>query len=173
MMLDVMCRVAALGTTKGAGAWFRRPLAGERAVGEQSLNAEWDLNSYRRTNRYGVATSEEIESDHGLSAKIRDATISLSGGGVSSTKTNVGFVPLINVRFLWKASSSVGVLVEADALAAPQGRAEDVLAAVVLHLTDRTTIRAGYRILEGGADNETVYNFSLFHYALLGVGITL
>ncbi len=137
------------------------------------LDAEWKFNSYRLTYRYEVVKSEEFELGLGLTAKIRDAKISLSGGGGTSTKTNVGFVPLINVRFLWKASSTVGLLVEADALAAPQGRAEDVLAAVMLRLTDGYTMRAGYRILEGGADNETVYNFSLFHYAVLGVAITL
>ena len=30
-------------------------------------------------------------------------------------------------------------------------------------------IRAGYRILEGGADNDEVYNFALFHYASMGI----
>jgi hypothetical protein len=138
-----------------------------------ALDAEWKFNSYRLTYRYDFAKSEEIELGVGLTAKIRDAEISLSGGGVSSAKTNVGFVPLINFRFLWNPSSTVGLLVEADALAAPQGRAEDVLAAVVLRLTDSTTMRAGYRILEGGADNDRVYNFSLFNYVVLGVAITL
>jgi hypothetical protein len=58
-------------------------------------------------------------------------------------------------------------------LAAPQGRAEDVLAAVVLRLSDSYAMRAGYRILEGGADNDEVYNFSLFNYAVLGVTANL
>jgi hypothetical protein len=31
----------------------------------------------------------------------------------------------------------------------------------------------GYRILEGGADNDEVYNFALFHYAAVGVTVTL
>jgi hypothetical protein len=120
-----------------------------------------------------VATSEEIEFGLGLTAKIRDAKISLSGGGVSSTKTSLGIVPLINFRFLWNAGSSVGLLVEGDALAAPQGRAEDVLAAVVLRLSDSSAIKAGYRILEGGANNDKVYGFSLFHYVVLGIAFSL
>jgi hypothetical protein len=137
------------------------------------LNAEWKFNSYRLTYRYDFAKSEEMEFGLGLTAKIRDAKISLSGDGASSTKTDLGFVPLINFRLLWNPSSTVGLLVEADALAAPQGRAEDVLAAVVLRLTDSYTMRAGYRVLEGGADNDKVYSFSLFNYAVLGVAITL
>jgi hypothetical protein len=137
------------------------------------LDADWKFNSYRLTYRYNVATSEEIEFGLGLTAKIRDAKISLSGGGVSSTKTSVGFVPLINFRFLWNAGSSVGLLIEGDALAAPQGRAEDMLAAVVLRLSDSSAIKAGYRILEGGANNDRVYGFSLFHYVVLGIAFSL
>jgi len=33
----------------------------------------------------------------------------------------------------------------------------------------RALLFAGYRILEGGADNEEVYTFSLFHYLVAGV----
>jgi hypothetical protein len=29
----------------------------------------------------------------------------------------------------------------------------------------------GYRILEGGADNDEVYTFSLFHYAIASVAL--
>ena len=48
-----------------------------------------------------------------------------------------------------------------DALAAPQGRAEDVLAALTYGKSDKFRIKIGYRILEGGADNDEVYTFSL------------
>ncbi|NLE06337.1 MAG: hypothetical protein GX638_16250 [Crenarchaeota archaeon] len=36
-------------------------------------------------------------------------------------------------------------------------------------ITDQLKIRGGYRMLEGGADNDEVYTFSLFHYAVLGL----
>ncbi|MFZ1845950.1 MAG: hypothetical protein WAU12_03520, partial [Saprospiraceae bacterium] len=58
---------------------------------------------------------------------------------------------------------------EGDALAAPQGRAEDVLLAVTYKFSDNLMTHLGYRILEGGADNDEVYNFSLIHYASVGV----
>jgi len=58
-----------------------------------------------------------------------------------------------------------------DALAAPQGRAEDVLIAMHYIVSDKIGIKAGYRILEGGADNDEVYNFSLFNYLATGVVI--
>ncbi len=58
-------------------------------------------------------------------------------------------------------------------MAAPQGRAEDVLIAATYKLSVKVALKTGYRILEGGADNDEVYNFSLFNYALVGLSITL
>ena len=84
-------------------------------------------------------------------------------------KNLFGFVPLINFRFLLKLNKQFSFLLTGDALAAPQGRAEDILAAVTYGATDNVKIKLGYRILEGGADNDKVYTFSLFHYAALGV----
>ena len=73
----------------------------------------------------------------------------------------------------WKPSEKAGILLEGDALAAPQGRAEDVLVAATYRLSDHFKIKAGYRILEGGADNDEVYSFALFNYALAGFIINL
>jgi hypothetical protein len=33
-------------------------------------------------------------------------------------------------------------------------------------------LKAGYRILEGGASNDEVYTFALIHYALVGAVLT-
>ncbi len=103
---------------------------------------------------------------------IRDANIALSSPGLTSEKTNIGFVPIINFRLLWDIDDKFGLLLYGDALAAPQGRAEDVLIAATFKLSDRISSRAGYRILEGGADNDEVYNFSLFNYASIGITYT-
>ncbi len=134
-----------------------------------SLKTTYKFNSYRLFYRYGLVRKDGIEFDLGLTAKIRDAIIAVSGGGVESKKTNVGFVPLIHFRLLWVLNNSFSLLLEGDALAAPQGRAEDVLAALVTHIDDQLKVKLGYRILEGGADNDTVYNFALFHYLALGL----
>jgi hypothetical protein len=107
----------------------------------------------------------------GFTAKIRDAKIAMSSTGLESEKVNVGFVPIINFRVLWKPYEKFGVLLEGDALAAPQGRAEDISIAATYRLSDSFGLKAGYRILEGGADNDEVYNFALFNYALVGLYI--
>jgi hypothetical protein len=57
---------------------------------------------------------------------------------------------------------------DGDGLAAPQGRAEDVLAVLTMQASDRIGFKLGYRILEGGADNDEVYSFALIHYASFG-----
>lgn len=105
----------------------------------------------------------------GLTAKIRDAAIKISGGDLASQNSNVGFVPLLNFLLEWRFSSVLMLLLEGDAAAAPQGRAEDVQLALVYQKSEKWALRLGYRILEGGADNDKVYNFALLNYVLVGV----
>jgi hypothetical protein len=137
------------------------------------LTGLYKFNSYRLTYRYEIILKPKFELGLGLTAKIRDAKISLASAGLKSEKANVGFVPIVNFRILWKPYEKFGILMEGDALAAPQGRAEDVLIAGTYRLSDRFGLKAGYRILEGGADNDEVYSFALFNYASVGLFIYL
>jgi hypothetical protein len=134
------------------------------------LAAVYKFNSYRLTYRYDLVRNGTWRIGIGLTAFIRDAAIKVEGGGLGSDKTNVGFVPLLNFRILWQFHERWGLLLEGDAAAAKQGRAEDVTLALQYRLSDRVALRAGYRILEGGADVEEVYNFALVHF--LSVGLT-
>jgi len=145
---------------------------GELFPANTQLNSAYKFNSYRFTYRYEIVQNSKIEFGLGATAKIRDARIALASANLVSEKTNVGFVPIINFRLLWKIDDKFGFLLDGDALAAPQGRAIDVMTAATYNLSDNFTLRAGYRILEGGADNEEVYNFSLFHYASVGLSYT-
>jgi len=135
--------------------------------------ATYKFNSYRVTYRYYLVTGEKFEFGVGLTAKIRDALIGMRGAGRESQKTDLGVVPLINFSLRWNPTERFGLLFDGDALAAPQGRAEDVLLAITCKFTEKSSLKAGYRILEGGADNSTVYTFSMFHYGVLGVIIKL
>lgn len=136
------------------------------------ITATYKFNSYRLTYRYNIVLKPRFEFGLGFTAKIRDAKIALSSNTLQSEKTNVGFVPIINFRLLWKLNQKFGLLLDGDALVATQGRAEDVLIGATYKLSDSFGIRAGYRILEGGADNAEVYNFALFHYASIGISYT-
>jgi len=137
-----------------------------------SLESKFRFNSYRLTYRYLFYDSPKFKFRAGFSAKVRDAAIRLEGGGQESENTDLGFVPLLSFSATWVAHPLLRIVLDGDALAAPQGRAEDVLLAAVVPLNDNVSLNAGYRILEGGADNDKVYTFSLFHYAVLGMNVT-
>jgi hypothetical protein len=120
------------------------------------------------TYQYAWLSGERLRAGIGFTGKIRDASIRVDNGSVFSEKTNTGFVPLINFAFDWRFASKLGLILEGDALAAPQGRAEDVLVAIYGNPTSQIRLRLGYRILEGGADNDEVYTFALVHYLSIG-----
>jgi len=132
------------------------------------LKAVYRFNSYRLTYRYNFLRKENWRIGIGFTAKIRDAAVSVEGNNKKSEKTNVGFVPLINFRIEWDFAKNLSLLFTGDALAAKQGRAEDVLLALQYHLSEDITLKAGYRILEGGANVEEVYNFALIHFFAAG-----
>lgn len=136
------------------------------------LKSRYRFDSYRLTYRYDIRTDHPLEAGLGLTAKIRDAAIRLEGDGRRAEKKNTGFVPLVNFRVRWMMADQLGLLLEGDALAAPQGRAEDVLLALCFRPGAQIGLRIGYRLLEGGADNDEVYNFTLLHYLAAGAMIT-
>ena len=142
--------------------------AGELFPADSALYASYKFNSYRLTYRYDIVLRPKIEFGLGFTAKIRDAAITLKSPGYFGRKTNVGFVPIINFRLLLNMDERLSLLLEGDALAAPQGRAEDILVAARYKINDAASMSVGYRLLEGGTDNDEVYNFSLFNYASLG-----
>lgn len=133
------------------------------------IDARYRFDSYRLTYRYDLVTRAKVQFGLGLTAKVRDASISLTGNGQTAEKTNTGFVPLVNFLLRWQFDRRLALLVDGDALAAPQGRAEDVLVALAAGVSERFQIKLGYRILEGGADNDEVYTFALVDYAVAGL----
>ncbi len=135
------------------------------------LGGEYRFDSYRLTYRYDDWLSDRWELGYGFTAKVRDAAISLGGAGLSAQKRNTGFVPLLHFRLRWRATDATSLLLTGDALAAPQGRAEDVLIALAHSPAPGFQLHLGYRLLEGGADNDEVYTFALLHYAVAGVTV--
>ena len=129
----------------------------------------YQFDSYRLTWRYRVFARGDWALWAGLTGKIRDAEVALVGE-TESSKTNTGFVPLLNLHATWNpAGARAGLLFDADAAAAPQGRAEDVLVAFTYALRDGLVGRVGYRFLEGGADVDEVYNFAFINYLVTGL----
>ena len=136
------------------------------------VDATFMFNSYRFTYRYLRIHTDTLTVGVGLTAKVRHASIKVESDTQSAEKKDLGFVPLLSFLVHWKFAQPVGFLVDGDALASKQGRAEDVLFALTWDITRNIQARGGYRILEGGADNDEVYTFSMFHYAVAGVTFT-
>lgn len=132
-----------------------------------STEATYKFNSYRIGYRYLFARGRTWTLHVGATAKIRDANIELRQGAVSSRKTDLGFVPLLHIDLEWSPQPGWTVTADLDGLAAPQGRAFDF--AIKLHrdLSPRARVGIGYRMIEGGAENDTVYTFSWFHQAVV------
>lgn len=150
---------------------FNRPVqfAGTNFAAGTPTNGTFRFDSYRLTYRYNFVQTEECVFGLGLTAKVRDAEVSLNQPGRSASNANTGFVPLVNYRLLWRFSKPFSLLTEGDALGASQGHAIDASAAIQWHATDSLSFRIGYRILDGGADSDTVYTFNRFHYSMVGV----
>ncbi len=136
------------------------------------VDASFRFDSYRLIYRYLFHKTETLQFSFGGAAKVRDAAIKMEGGGVESEKTNTGVVPLLSFNVTWTPVRKTHLLVDGEALAGPQGRAEDILFAAQYDVTENLALKTGYRILEGGADNDEVYTFSLFHYIVAGAVLT-
>lgn len=146
--------------------------AGETFAQGQEVTGLYRFDSYRLTWRYLLVDRPSLTFSGGLTAKIRDAEIKLESGSLSASTTNTGFVPLLSFDLRWKPCRRMGLLLSGDALVGPQGRAEDVFLGLFHNASDRVELRAGYRIVEGGADVETVYNFTLVNFITAGVNFS-
>ena len=141
--------------------------------GTAQTDGFYRFNSYRLTYRYRLTQTERFSLWLGFTGKIRDAEIRLTQGALSASRANVGFVPLLHLYTTYFFNDSFRVVLEADALAAPQGRAEDVALLLGLRVHRHGEVFLGYRTIEGGADGGgKVYNFAWLHYAVLGLGIS-
>lgn len=144
---------------------------GESFAAGQPLTVDYRFNSYRATGYYRFPSSGAVSFRGGLTVKVRDARIALTNPQLSSAKTNVGVVPLLYGGVRWKVADRLALDLEAEGLAAPQGRAGDVSLRVEWALSPSLAVSGGYRLLEGGADNDEVYNFATFNYAVAAVSV--
>jgi len=131
------------------------------------------FDSYRFTYRYSIIDTDQLLLALGITGKIRSADIAIMSDTGYAHRSDLGVVPLVNFAVRWNFATPFSVLLDADALASPYGRAEDVLLALQYNSSDKVSWRLGYRMLEGGAaGGGNVYTFALFNYAMAGVHIT-
>jgi hypothetical protein len=153
-----------------ASGVFDRPVsfAGGTFAPGVPVTGRYVFNSYRFTYRYEFVNKGGWRFGLGVTAKVRDAVISLKTATQDAEKSNLGAVPLVNFKLERDLGGRAIFRLEGDALAASQGRAEDIFAGILVPLNRNVTLKAGFRMLEGGADNDEVYTFAGFHYAVFG-----
>ena len=143
--------------------------AGERFDKGVRTEGTYKFNSYRLGYRYTFLHEAHWRLRVGGTLFVRDAKIELEQGGVSASDSNVGLVPLLNFAAEYYPAERWRIVGEFDGLASPQGRAFDILLKGWYDISDRCSLGLGYRTIEGGADNDDVYNFAWFHSAVFSV----
>jgi hypothetical protein len=123
----------------------------------------YKFNSYRISYRYRFYDGPTWRWKIGATGFIRDARIALRQQGKSAEDTDVGFVPLINLRGRARIGESWAFILDFDGLAASQGRAFDIAPQLAYSVSDLVDVAVGYRVIEGGADVDQVYNFAWFN----------
>jgi hypothetical protein len=137
--------------------------AGEDFGGGIQTEANYKFSSYRVTYRYRFYDGDTWRWKIGATGFIRDARIALTQNGKYAEDTDLGFVPLVHLQGRAKLGDDWKFHLDFDGLAASQGRAFDVAAIFGYSLSDQAELGFGYRVIEGGADVEQVYNFAWFN----------
>jgi hypothetical protein len=135
----------------------------------QTVTTDYRFDTYRVTGYWRFAPSQTWRLRAGVTVLVRDAAIALSSVSDQAEKTNTGAVPLLYGAGRWQATDGFALEVEADAAAAPQGRALDASFKGIWALSPSTEVQFGVRALDGGADNDEVISFGTFYYLVAGV----
>ena len=128
------------------------------------IEAVYKFNSYRLTYNRRIISKDNFKFGLGLSAKIRDAGVSLKNRDLLIENFSVGFAPLINLLVNWDISKKMGVDFFGEGIIASKGRAIDLSLSGRYSLTKNLQGNIGYRLLEGGADGTYRYNFIRLHF---------
>lgn len=163
--------VAAPLRVTGSGT-FDQPVdfAGKPFAADTSTEGNYKFDTYRLAYRYQFLNKNAWRLRAGAALLLRDAEIELEQNNVKASDSNVGVVPLLSFAADWMFADQWAAMLDFEGLAGGPGRAFDVAIKLQYDMTDRWYAGAGYRILEGGADNDTVYNFAWFNFAFLSVG---
>jgi len=135
----------------------------------EPTEATYRFDSYRVTWLYTLRDTEAWTWRAGAALKIRDAEIALRQDGETTRKTNTGVVPLLALQGAWRFAPRWSALLDFEGAAAPQGRAIDLALELSRAIDEHWSVAGGYRLLDGGADNDELLTFARFDYAVLSV----
>lgn len=144
--------------------------AGANFAAGTSTKGKYKFDTYRFGYRYLFLNKNDWQLRAGATLLLRDAQIELEQAGIKAEDSNVGVAPLLNFTADWTFAKRWTATADFEGLAGGPGRALDLALKIRYDLTDKWSIGGGYRTLEGGADNDDVYNFSWFNYAFFSIG---
>jgi len=151
---------------------FDQPVsfAGQNFAPATATKGKYKFDTYRLGYRYLFLNKKAWKLRVGGTLLLRDAKIELEQAGVKASDSNVGVAPLLNFSADWAFARRWKAIFDFEGLAGGPGRALDLALKVRYDLTDRWNVGGGFRTLEGGADNDDVYTFSWFNYAIITFG---
>lgn len=129
----------------------------------------YKFNTYRLTYRWKFPESERWRWGAGVALLVRDARIALEQEGRRQSRSDLGFVPLLHVHGEYQVGDRMSVVLDMEGSWAPMGRAVDAAIKGRYEFRPGWRLLAGYRTLEGGADNDKVFTFAWLHHALAGI----
>ncbi len=130
----------------------------------------YKFNTYRLTYRWMFHRSDQWDVGLGAALLVRDAEIALRQGNLQRSDDDLGLVPLLHLYGAYHLSDRTSLIADFEGAAAPQGRAVDLSLKLLHELPSGWHVFGGYRTLEGGADNDSLYTFAWLHFATIGVG---
>ncbi len=128
------------------------------------------FNTYRLAYRWTFHESRRWRWGFGASALVRDAEVSLEQPGLKAAKDDLGLVPLLHLRGEYWMNDQTALVADVEGAAAAQGRAIDAALQLQWDFRPGWRAAAGYRTIEGGADNDEVYTFAWLHQVVVSLG---
>jgi hypothetical protein len=146
---------------------------GESYSDTEDVTVNYKFNSYRFSYIHSFWGFGDDQLNLGFTAKIRDAQVTFSQPGVSSSYGNnmLGFAPLVYFEYQKPLGENWKFNLTMDAAAAPQGRAIDAAFKFRRSIRKGSSLGLGIRSFEGGAENDKVYSFAWFNYVVLELKI--
>lgn len=101
---------------------------------------------------------------------VRDAKIELRRDDLRRASDDVGAVPLLHLYGAVRLADGFALTLDVEGAGSAQGRALDAALHLAREWLSGWRAAIGYRTIEGGADNDTVYTFAWLHFASFSVG---
>jgi hypothetical protein len=137
---------------------------------DSSVKGKYTFNTWRLTYRWSFYDHKRWRLGFGAALLVRDADITLEQQNKRQSKDDLGLVPLLHGYTKYRLNNRASIILDVEGAWSPMGRAVDAALTASYDFDSGWYIAAGYRILEGGADNDDVYTFAMLHYALATLG---